>query len=124
MTHKGTYKREREAREHALKVKRYENDYETLLALHQAMSDYARIVEFLKEGLEGATLEELITLSAKISGLAVRVQDKKVGRSVFAYLDGAETYFAGRSTFEEFAQAYKAAVLQVGRAIRRDPFAP
>ncbi|MFI6802624.1 hypothetical protein [Streptosporangium canum] len=123
ITQKATHRREREAREHAFAVKRYEIDRDSLLQLQEAINaHYVALIKVATSLASDTLLMEYATYRMNIVSLANRVLDPKVKQSVIAYLEAAKEDSEDSGTEVQPAIAASRAHDAIGRALARDPF--
>jgi hypothetical protein len=133
VTHRGTARREREAREHAFMIKRYEIERDTLLALQDALLAHSRVFLQVARGqslsgresppTELELLDELVT----ISKLVPRLLDDEARSLTTQYsLVAHQTLKHGFGTNEGankmIGDVYSNAQEAIGAALRKDPF--
>lgn len=128
ITHRGTTAREREARLDAFKIKRFESERETLVALQDTIQEMHGLIA--RRYLSGKRPDEfddnprLNDLQAAINKLASRTLATEARASTLFYLAAATTTGSDPSSFKEhgYPEAFSKAMLELGMAIVQDPF--
>lgn len=133
VTHRGTARREHEAREHAFKIKRYEIERDTLLALQDALLAHSRLFLQVAHGRplpgrdETPTQLDLLDELSTISKLVARVLDDDARSlteqyGVIAHEALKQGFGTDESANTVISDIYSKAQDAIGAALRRDPF--
>lgn len=131
VTHRGTARREREARGHSFTVRRHELQLETLVAAQEALFEHFRRASegfYSDPGIERITpefLREMSVLEGKLMMLTGRMADRDAALAVVEYISAASVAGAvvSRSVDgDELTSSFVAAQTTLGTAVRADPF--
>jgi hypothetical protein len=116
-------RREREARRDAYKVKRYELERETLLALQNAISEHCTIaIRVMSQRFSGRHIGfDILEKAIEVAPLHSRVRDDHVSAAVFEYLEKASQGILRKIHKEAVLSGYEEAQNAIGRSLRRDP---
>ena len=132
-THRGTARREREAREHALVLRRYEVDQETLLKLQDALMNHqSKTVLLQRKRLQrqnGADVGDLSDLTREcaeavreLKKLSARVLDREVAAAVERHREAVRQALrppVHEAEAEAANETLDAAQELIGKAIRQ-----